>query len=68
VVSGGTNNDGPEKSSSRKKVQMAAKAVRLLSAVNGWFLREAGIEYWHQGSVAHFELTVIDAEGRRVAS
>jgi hypothetical protein len=26
------------------------------------------IEYWHQGSVAHLELTVVDAEGRQVAT
>jgi hypothetical protein len=25
------------------------------------------IEYWHQGSVAHFELTLIDANGRKTA-
>lgn len=24
------------------------------------------IEYWHQGSVANFELTVFDPEGKRV--
>ena len=26
------------------------------------------IEYWHQCSVAHLELTVIDVEGRKVAT
>jgi hypothetical protein len=24
------------------------------------------IEHWHQGSVAHLKLTVVDAEGKRV--
>ena len=26
------------------------------------------IEYWHQGSVAHLKLTILDAEGKRVSS
>jgi hypothetical protein len=25
------------------------------------------IEYWHQGSVAHLELTALDADGRKVS-
>jgi hypothetical protein len=47
-------------------VQVAAKAVRLLPAMNGWFLREAGIECRHQGSVRNFELTVLDPDGKPV--
>jgi hypothetical protein len=41
VITGGTNNDGPEEQRPQK-MQVAAKAVHLLPSMNGWFLREVG--------------------------